>query len=210
MSCHGQMLLAEPTVMGIWRENVMTKTSEQKDDQLRHTCEQDLGELLQRFYDDLRRLARARLNRLARGRTLGTTELLHDAYLRLHKKRRAPWPNRRFFFSDMAQAMRDIVVEYVRRQAAVKHGGGLVRANISSTLPGRDDLGLLPQQTLALFEALERLHSRFPQAAEVLFLRYFAGFTADEIAAALSTSKRTVERKWQLARTWLHKELTVH
>ena len=173
------------------------------------TGEQSLGQLVQRFYQDLRQIARARMRRLSRNHTFVTTDIVHEAYLRVQRKQRDAWENRRYFFGDMARAMKDIAIERIRHKRAAKHGGGLARVEIVETLPGNSEQAMPPEQALAILAALERFRTRHPLAAEVVLLRCFGGYTMDEIATALATSTRNVERKWRLACAWLQKELAV-
>ncbi len=173
------------------------------------TEQHSLGQLLQRFYGELRRVARARLRRLPPCRTVHTTELIHEAYLRLRKKSIRYWQDRRMFFGDMARAMRDIVAEHARRKQALKHGGGLVRVDLAAPLPGRGLAGSLSaEEVLTLMTALEKMAQDHPQHADIVFLRYFGGLTMSEISEVSSASLRTVERKWKFARAWLYEQLS--
>jgi RNA polymerase sigma factor (TIGR02999 family) len=161
-------------------------------------------ELLPIVYEELRRLARARLAREKPGQTLQPTALVHEAYLRLVGDVDPSWENRAHFFAAAAEAMRRILIERARRYAAGKHGGGQVRVtlgeNLTSTARQADEL-------MALDQALTRLERRDAQMASVVKLRYFAGLEIEETAQALSTSARTVNRLWTAARAWLAHEL---
>jgi RNA polymerase sigma factor (TIGR02999 family) len=162
--------------------------------------------LLPLVYEELRKLAAARLAREKPGQTLQATALVHEAYLRLvGGDDSKPWNGRGHFFGAAAEAMRRILVENARRKARVRHGGGLRRVDIDAGCslaqpPPDDDL-------LALDEALDRLAALDPKRAELVKLRFFAGLTMPEAAAALGISTATAERYWAFARTWLFAEL---
>jgi RNA polymerase sigma factor (TIGR02999 family) len=164
-------------------------------------------ELLPLVYDELRRLAAARLTHEKPGQTLGATALVHEAYLRLvGPADRAPqrWEGRGHFFAAAAEAMRRLLVEQARRKKRLRHGGGRQRIDLDSQLFLSDDGD---DRLIALDEALERLATDEPQAASVVKLRYFAGFTIEETAAAMNLSVRTVNRHWTFARAWLYWQL---
>jgi len=161
--------------------------------------------LLPLVYDELRKLAAARMAAEQPGHTLQPTALVHEAYVRLVDVDRAQhWNSRGHFFAAAAEAMRRILVENARRKQRVKHGGGLRRIELDDAcpivLPPSDDL-------LALDEALTRLADRDPVRAELVKLRFFAGLTMPEAADALGLSLATAERYWTFARTWLYAEL---
>jgi RNA polymerase sigma factor (TIGR02999 family) len=163
-------------------------------------------QLLPLVYDELRKLAAARLAREKPGQTLQATALVHEAYLRLvGGDDSKPWNGRGHFFGAAAEAMRRILVENARRKARVRHGGGLRRVDIDAGCslaepPPDDDL-------LALDAALDRLAALDPRRAELVKLRFFAGLTMPEAAAALNISTATAERYWAFARTWLFAEI---
>lgn len=167
------------------------------------------AELLPMVYEELRRTARAMMDReRARGAgyTLQPTALVHEAYMRLvGSTGEVTWANRRHFFGAAAQAMRRILVERARRHQAAKHGGGRDRAafhdDIAVELPGdRVDM-------IALDDALNRLAQRDERKAEIVHLRYFAGLTIEETAAAMELSPATIKSEWSYARLWLFREL---
>ena len=162
-------------------------------------------QLLPLVYDELRRLAAHRLADESPGQTLQATALVHEAYIRLVDVERAQHFNSRgHFFAAAAEAMRRILVEKARRKRRIRHGGGRKRLDFSESavadLQRSDDL-------LALDEALERLSAEEPTVAEVVKLRYFAGLTIDQTAAALGISVRTANRHWAYARAWLFQEI---
>lgn len=165
---------------------------------------QAAGELLPLVYEELRRLAYARLAREAPGQTLQPTALVHEAYLRLVGTDDPGWENRAHFFAAAAEAMRRILIERARRYAAERHGGGQMRVTLGEDIAaGAQDAAEL----LALDQALSRLEVRDAQMAAVVKLRHYAGLDIDETAQALGTSTRTVNRQWTAARAWLAREL---
>ena len=168
-----------------------------------------LHDLLHECYDDLRKLARARTRRLPASRTLRTTGLVHDAFMRLDRKGRVAWSKQEHFFADMAQAMRDLAVEYMRRKQAKKRGGHLQRTGRVSTILDDCRDGANLDQKLLVWEALERLNLAHPGGAQVVFLRIICGMSMSEIAISLTRTTRTVERHWAFARTWLKTELDI-
>jgi RNA polymerase sigma factor (TIGR02999 family) len=164
-------------------------------------------ELLPLVYGELRRLAAQKLALEKPGQTLDATALVHEAYLRLVGPANAHgWDGRGHFFSAAAEAMRRILVERARRKARGKHGGGLKRVDLDhlDISTGDPDGDLL----LALDEALAKLTTKHPEKVALVNLRYFAGLTLDQAAAALGLSPATVDRHWAYARAWLHRELS--
>lgn len=160
--------------------------------------------LFARVYDELRRLAHREISGERPGHTLQTTALVHEAYFRLCGEKGTRWENRRHFFGAAARAMRRILIDRARRKKAEIHGGGLAR------IPLQDDLAASerPFDLLALDEALERLAEIRPRNAEVVYYRYFLGLTVAETAEILGVSPRTVDTDWQLAKSWLRREMT--
>ena len=164
------------------------------------------GELLPEVYDELRKLARARLARERHhNQTLQPTALVHEAYLRVAGDRQdRKWDRRGHFFAAAALAMRRILVERARHYQRIKHGGGGERAELDSGImrvdPALTDL-------VAVDEALTRLEQTDPRKAQVVSLRYFAGLSVEETAAAMDLSPATVKNEWKFARAWLHRAL---
>ena len=159
------------------------------------------AQLLPLVYDELRRLAAARLAAEPSGHTLQPTALVHEAYLRLVGTSDGDrWDHRGHFFAAAAEAMRRILVEAARRKKAAKHGGGLHRHDANDlpivAPPVDDDL-------VALDEALTRLAQVEPQKAELVKLRYFVGLTIEETADALGISPATAKRHWAYSKAWL-------
>jgi RNA polymerase sigma factor (TIGR02999 family) len=162
-------------------------------------------ELLPLVYEELRKLAAARLAEEAAGHTLNATALVHEAYLRLVEPADAArWDNRGHFFAAAAEAMRRLLVENARRKKREKHGGGRQRVELELVEPLLQGPS---EDLLALDEALTRLTAHDPVKAEVVKLRFFAGLTMPEIARSLDLSLATVERYWTFARTWLYAEM---
>src|SRR5579871_2728848 len=163
---------------------------------------QAVADLLPLVYDELRKLAAARMTAEAPGHSLDATALVHEAYLRLVGEQR--FDGRGHFFAAAAEAIRRILVEQARRRQAAKRGGQRQRENLDPdqiAAPATDD------ELLALHEALDRFAERHPEKAELVKLRYFAGLTADQAAAALGISPSTADRHWTYARAWLRKAL---
>jgi RNA polymerase sigma factor (TIGR02999 family) len=166
------------------------------------------GQLLPLVYDQLRQLAAAKLAHEQPGQTLQPTALVHEAYLRLVDVDQAQhWSSRGHFFAACAEAMRRILVENARRKRSQRQGGTYSRCELRDgdrvEIPLHDEL-------IDLDDALTRLGSDDPQAAELVKLRVFAGMTIEEVAQITGTSPRTVKRSWAWARAWLGRELTAY
>src|SRR4051794_17547962 len=163
------------------------------------------AELLPLVYDELRKLASARMAGEKPGQTLQPTALVHEAYVRLVGGQPRSWDGRGHFFAAAAEAMRRIVVETARRKRRLKHGGGHERVDAElADLPTR----LPPDDLIALDEALARLERIDPAKARLVTLRYFAGMTIEQAAEALGISRVTAHRYWTFARAWLHGQMT--
>ena len=157
-------------------------------------------ELLPLVYDELRRLATARMAREAAGHTLQPTALVHEAWLRLVGDGDRTWKNRAYFFAAAAEAMRRILVEHARRKSRLKYGGGKERLNIEEL----ELADATPDQKILLVnDALVQLEAEYPERARVVVLKYFGGMTNKEVAETLGIGERTVNRHWVCARTWL-------
>jgi RNA polymerase sigma factor (TIGR02999 family) len=161
--------------------------------------------LLPLVYEELRRLASQRLAGEAPGKSLQSSDLVHEAYLRLvGEGEQRQWDSRAHFFAAAAEAMRRILVEKARRKKRVKHGGALLRVDLEAV----GFLAKEPSEDIeALDEALTKLAAEDPAKAELVKLRFFAGLTMPEIAQVLKISLATAERHWTYARTWLYAEL---
>ena len=165
------------------------------------------AELLPLVYDELRKLAAARLAAEKPGQTLQPTALVHEAYLRLVGGGQPDgWDGRGHFFAAAAEAMRRILVEQARRKGRVRHGGGLRKHALdggeSAVTPPADATDLL-----AVDEALTRLEAASPRRARLVKLRYFAGLTLPEAAGVLGVSRSTAEADWTYAKAWLKREM---
>jgi RNA polymerase sigma factor (TIGR02999 family) len=161
--------------------------------------------LLPLVYDELRRLAAQRLAQEKPGQTLQATALVHDAYLRLVGTQDPGWDSRGHFFAAAAEAMRRILIDRARDRKRLKRGGHRVRQDLNiEAIVGES---ARPDDLLDLDAALDHLAGIDAQAASPVKLRLFAGLTVAEAAAALCVSRRTAERDWTFARTWLYGQL---
>ena len=171
-----------------------------------------LDRLVPLVYDQLRALARAQRRRAGAAETVNTTAVVHEAYAKL-AGRDAGYADRQHFMRIAARAMRDVLVDYARAQAAQKRGGPLPDRSLSDPESGLADvLAALPPidvaETLDLDAALDRLEALDPELAQLVELRYFAGLPIPEAAEALEISPATAKRRWAVARAWLYRELT--
>lgn len=163
------------------------------------------AELLPLVYDELRKLATARMAAESPEHTLQPTALVHEAYLKLLGDQ--AFENRGHFFAAAAEAMRQILVDNARRKQREKHGGGRQRVDLEAVTVA-DSRPERRHDLIALDTALTQLAAEDPQAARLVELRHFAGLTIPEVASILSISPRTADRLWAYARAWLHRELT--
>ena len=162
----------------------------------------DADALMRTLYDELRKMARCRLRP---GQTLQPTELVHEVYLKLKSKRNRGWKSRSHFKAIAAHAMRDVMVDYLRRRKAKRRGGGLIRVELEATLVAGDK-SISEEDYLWLHRKLDELQTQKTIHAEVIILRFFAGFTMKEVAEQLSVPKIRVERAWAFARTWMTRD----
>ncbi len=157
-------------------------------------------QLLPLVYDELRRLAAAKMANQPPGQTLQPTALVHEAYLKLAGNKAGSWGDQRHFFSAAAKAMQQILVDTARRKARIKHAGG-------KQLVPVDDLDIADaaedEKILLVNEALEKLALEDPTRAEVVRLRYFVGLTHAQTAEVLGLAEKTVRRHWEFSRVWL-------
>jgi RNA polymerase sigma factor (TIGR02999 family) len=164
-----------------------------------HAAEQ----LLPLVYDELRRLAAAKLGRETPGQTLDATALVHEAYLRLvGGAEPGSYQGRGHFFAAAAAAMRHILIDRARQKKAEKRGGCRRRQGLDDLAAPAPD-----EELLALDEALHKLAAKDPVKAQLVELRYFAGLTGEQAAAALGVSPSTADRYWAYARAWLQAEV---
>ena len=163
--------------------------------------------LLPLIYDELRRLAAAKMAHEPPGQTLQPTALVHEAWLRLSQETRSAWRNRQQFYAMAAEVMRRILVDRARRRRSPKHGGNLQRVELGALdtvelpIPAEDAL------VLDVHEALENLAIEDPEKAQVVKLRFFAGLENAEIASLLGVSEKTVQRHWAFAKAWLFRAM---
>jgi RNA polymerase sigma factor (TIGR02999 family) len=161
-------------------------------------------ELLPLVYEELRRLAAHKMSLQPPGQTLQATALVHEAYLRLLGNEEKRWQSRRHFFSAAAEAMRHILIDRARRRLRARHGENAEQVpldEVEITAPAKDEI------VLQLDEALEKLAQISPEQAEIVKLRFFAGFTEPEIAEILNLSERSVQREWSYAKAWLFERI---
>ncbi len=168
------------------------------------TQEQSPDDLVKHLYDELRRVARGRLFHENRMHTIGTTVLVHEAWMRLEKSAPERWRDRPQFFAAASEAMRRILVEAARKRLAAKRGGGKVPVPIHEIemVEGFDD-----ERLLAVNEALGQLELEDAPRAQIVKLRFFSGMENEEIASLLGISEKTVRRHWAVAKVWLYRRL---
>jgi RNA polymerase sigma factor (TIGR02999 family) len=162
-------------------------------------------DLLPLVYEQLRRLAAARMAQEAAGQTLQATALVHEAWLRLVNDGERTWQNRAHFFGAASEAMRRILIENARRKSRLKRGGaGLVRVDLSeiNVVESTPD-----DKILMMDEALEHLEAEDPERARIVVLKFFGGLTNQEVAESLGVTERTVERRWAFAKAWLFRRI---
>ena len=166
---------------------------------------QPAEELFERLYEELRRLARARMARIPAGQTLQPTALVHEVWLRLSRDGDTRWNGEAHFFGAAALAMRRILVEQARRKQRIRHGGDQHRVDVDDV-----DLAIeVPvEDVLAVDQALTRLEAEDPRKAQIVLLRWFAGLEREEIAELLGVSLRTVDREWRTVAARLKSQLS--
>ncbi|MHC5114711.1 MAG: ECF-type sigma factor [Planctomycetota bacterium] len=162
------------------------------------------AKLLPMVYEELRKLAHARMRHEPANLTLEPTALVHEAYLRLLGDEEVRWNNRGHFFGAAAEAMRRILVERARKYRQPKYGGDRKRVALDPAASGLDESS---DDVLEIDEALRKLESQAGPQADVVKLRYFAGLTIDQTAEVLGLSAATVDRRWSFARAWLFEEI---
>jgi RNA polymerase sigma factor (TIGR02999 family) len=163
-----------------------------------------LDRVFPEVYEELRQIAHRQLRREADGHTLGTTALVHEAYLRMIDQTRASWRDRAHFLAVAATAMRRILVDYARRHRAAKRGGPRVAVSLDSLQLAIDDRADL---LIALDDALTQLVALDERQARVVECRFFGGLNEVETAEALGIGLRTAKRDWAKARSWLYQEI---
>jgi len=164
-----------------------------------------LDELYPLVYDELHRLARRYMSRERKGHTLQTTALINEAYVRLVDQKNVHWANRSHFFAISAQIMRRILIDHARRHRYAKRGGGAQQVSLEDVAAVTPDPG---RELVRLDEALKSLAEMDPRRSQVVEMRYFGGLNNEEIARVLKISENTVTRDWNMARAWLHQQLS--
>ena len=155
-------------------------------------------------YTELRKLAHARMRAESPHASIDTTDLVHEAYLRLVDARSVSWQNRTHFYALCARAMRRILVDSARRRRSLKRGGAVLMVPLEKSLAVSSDRD---SDLLALDEALAELSAADPRQGQVVELRYFGGLSVDETARVLHVSPHTVVRDWNMAKLWLLRAL---
>ncbi|MCA1600321.1 MAG: sigma-70 family RNA polymerase sigma factor [Acidobacteria bacterium] len=157
-------------------------------------------------YDELHRQAQRYLSRERAGHTLQTTALVHEVYLKLVKQENIAWESRSHFFGIAAKLMRQILIDYARTKYRAKRGGEKDKVPLENALSV--GIGETNFDLLALDEALTRLAAKEEHLANIVELRFFSGLSVEETAEVLRISESTIKRDWQMAKAWLHRELT--
>ncbi len=165
-----------------------------------------LEDLMPLVYDELHKQAARFLGHERRDHTLQATALIHETYLKLTGQKEVDWESRTHFFAISAKLMRRILVDHARTRNRQKRGGDAVRISLAEA--GTVAVEQKGVDLMALDEALQRLEERDSQQARVVELRYFAGLSLEDTAAALNVSRTTVATEWSMAKAWLHRELT--
>jgi len=163
-----------------------------------------LDDIFAAVYEELKRVAHRHLRGERTGHTLGTTALVHEAYIELAKLEHVNWPGRPYMLAAASKAMRRILIDYAVARRAQKRGGGIDAESLDDAVAmaiSRSD------ELLALDEALDRLTGMNERYGRVVECRFFGGMSVEETAEALGTSAATVKRDWTMARAWLHREL---
>ncbi len=161
--------------------------------------------LLELVYPELRRIARIYLRKERAGHSLQPTILVNEAYMQLAAQQDKDWQNRTHFYAVAAQVMRRFLVDYARHRNAAKREGRQHQVELTDEIAISDE-GL--DEILDIDEALRRLAEFDPRSCQVVVMRFFGGMTEDEIAEVLQIAVRTVKRDWNVAKAWLHGELT--
>lgn len=155
-------------------------------------------------YGELKSIAHRHLVSNSLAKQFSTTDLVHEAYLKLIDHKSVSWKSRTHFFALGSRVMRQVLVDRARQNTAAKRGGGMTRLTLDETLLTRTD----DQHVLAVEDALQRLEEVSPQQAKIVEMRFFGGMTVEEVADELEMSKRWVESEWTMVRAWLRAELS--
>jgi RNA polymerase sigma-70 factor, ECF subfamily len=165
----------------------------------------EAAQLMPLVYAELRQKARRYMAREKPGHTLQTTALIHEAYLRLADQKDKKWQNRSHFFAVAAQAMRHILVDYARSRHAAPHGGPVRAVSLEEAAVVSEER---TSEMVALDDALKTLAAFDPRKSQIVELRFFGGLSVEETAEVLKVSPITVMRDWNMAKAWLHRELS--
>jgi RNA polymerase sigma factor (TIGR02999 family) len=163
-----------------------------------------VNELLPIVYNELRKISSKYLHDEYRNHTLQTTELVHEAYIKLVGGQEINWQNRAHFFGIAANSMRQILVDYARKRNSQKRGEGKTHVSLDDA---EDMIFSSEEDIIALDEALKKLEAFDPELSKVVELRFFAGLNVDETAKVMNCSASTVKREWSLAKSWLYREM---
>lgn len=156
------------------------------------------------IYDELRSMARSAIRKERPDHTLGSTALAHEVFLNLLKQSRVRWKNRAHLFGVIAQLMRRVTIHHAERHRAAKRGAGAARVPLDES---RVASQAREEDILALEESLARLEGRDARQARIVELRFFGGYSAEEISEVLEVSPSTIHREWRIARAWLRRDL---
>ena len=166
--------------------------------------EKAVDQLFPIVYEELRSIAHRQLWANPLAKQICTTDLVHEAYVKLIDHKNLTWKNRTHFFAISARVMRQVLVDKARHNNAVKRGGGKQLISLEEGLLTRDD----DRHVLAVEDAIQHLEEISPQQAQIVEMRFFGGMTVDEVADEIGKSKRWVEAEWTMIRAWLRAELT--
>lgn len=175
--------------------------------QLRQGNQLVLTELLPLVYGELRRIASSFLQNENQNHTMLTTDLVHEAFIKLVGTHQQTYENRAHFFSVAANSMRQILIDEARKRKAAKRGGGAVKVSLDEGAILTDETA---DQLVALDEAMKELATFDDQLSRIVELRFFAGLTIEETAEALSVSTSTVKREWSTAKAWLYRAMSTN
>jgi len=166
-----------------------------------------INQLLPVVYCELKIIASKYLSAEHGSRTIQTTDLVHEAYLKLIGSQKISWQNRAHFFGIAANSMRQILVDLARKRKAAKRGGDETKISLSEGIVVMDETD---DKLIALDEALNKLAEFDQRLSKIVELRFFSGLTIEETSAVLNLSDSTIKREWNVAKAWLHRELNVN
>jgi RNA polymerase sigma factor (TIGR02999 family) len=164
-----------------------------------------VDELLPHVYNELRKISSKYLRDEYRNHTLQTTELVHEAYIKLIGDQNISWQNRAHFFGIAAQSMRQLLVDHARKRKSLKRGEGIANISLDEVFEISEKTD---EQIIALDEALKKLETIEERSSKIVELRYFSGLTIKETAEVLNISPATAKRDWVFAKAWLYREIS--